>query len=360
MARKVKKSLDYFNIDVTFSDSIRLASKEIQGGYGLSLIIELWQKIYGSHGYYMKFDKDSRILFLDYSITKITLDELDFCLKIFFNRNIFNEKLYNDYQILTSDSIQERYIDICISTKRSNIELIKEYLCINLDSFDVEKFNIKSILCNNSENIHIKTDNFGINTEKVHSQCNKYGINDTDSVINTEKSTQSKVKKRKENKSKVNEQNETFSDLQNTCKQKIERYEKTLIEEDLQNIIDHFNPVNIKEPEIRSAMYDFKLNKITSDNPEAPYTYKIYKEWFKKYITDNRAKYVHVPKIRVVSISDELEREDLHSAFKFYWQNEYTLEYIKERIFSGEFPPKIETVHFDNLIKNNLIEVEND
>jgi hypothetical protein len=201
MARKVKKSLDYFTLDVVFSDSIRLASKEIKGGHGLSLIIELWQKIYGSHGYYMNFDKDSRILFLDYSITKIDLEELDRCLQILFNRNIFNQDIYDKYEVLTSDSIQDRYIYICTSSKRVNIELIDEYLCIDQTQYDLSKYILRSLIVNNYK--------------EVHSQCNKYGINDSDSVIDTGKSTQIKEKEIKEkNIKKVNFKNPlTFSQI---------------------------------------------------------------------------------------------------------------------------------------------------
>ena len=349
MARKIKKSLEYFTLDVTFSDSIRLASKEIKGGHGLSLIIELWQKIYGSHGYYMNFDKDSRILFLDYSITKIELDELDRCLQVLFNRKIFDKTMFEKFSILTSDSIQERYIDICTSAKRLNIELIQEFICVDQSQYDLSKFNIRNLIRNN--------------IEEVHSQCNKSGINDTDSVINPEFGTQSKVKQSKEEYSKVNNetlQNDTFSELQNTCKNKIEIYEETFLTEDLQNFIDLFKNTNVTEQEIKTAMYDFKLNKMTCDKPQPPYNYKTYKEWFKKYLTDNRQKYKHELTFRVVSISDKATREDLHSAFKFYWQNEYTIDFIRERILSGEYPPKKETVHFDNLIKNKLIEVTND
>jgi len=65
-------------------------------------------------------------------------------------------------------------------------------------------------------------------------------------------------------------------------------------------------------------------------------------------------------KYKIISISDEVTREELHSAFKFYWQNEYTIEHIREKVLSGEYVPKTETVHFDRLIENGLIEVTND
>lgn len=190
--------------------------------------------------------------------------------------------------------------------------------------------------------------NYNANKNDLQCNCNATAMQEE---CNPNAIKESKVKENKLNESKVN--------LQNKCKEKIEKYEETFFEEDLQNFIDHFKPANITEQEIREAIHDFKLNKVTSENPEAPFNYKIYKEWTKKYITENREKYVHIPKMRIVSISEDATREDLHTAFKFYWMDEYTIEEIRERILSGEYKPK-DGVPFDNLIKNKLIEVRND
>lgn len=178
-------------------------------------------------------------------------------------------------------------------------------------------------------------------------QNTEYEIENESEIINTNSSNY------------TNAENQKISTLQDKNKEKFERYEKTFFEEDFENFADHFKSANITEQEIKEAIHDFKLNKLTSDNPEAPYNYKIFKEWFKKYLTENRAKYVHVPKMRIVSISDKATREELHPAFKFYWMDEYTIEEIRERILSGEYKPK-DGIHFDNLIKNKLIEVRND
>ena len=76
MGRNNKKGLNYFTLDVSFSDSIKLASIEA-GNNAISVLIELWQKIYGSHGYYMDFEEDHKLLFISSALTKITIDELD-------------------------------------------------------------------------------------------------------------------------------------------------------------------------------------------------------------------------------------------------------------------------------------------
>ena len=49
MGRNNKKGLNYFTLDLSFSDSRKLASIEA-GNNAIPVLIELWQKIYGSHG----------------------------------------------------------------------------------------------------------------------------------------------------------------------------------------------------------------------------------------------------------------------------------------------------------------------
>lgn len=259
MARKPRKNLEYFTLDVVFSDSIRLACKEIGEAHALSLLIELWQKTYGSHGYYMNFDKDNRILFLDYSITKIGLSELDRCLNIFFERKIFNKILFDKYGILTSDSIQERYIYICNSSKRANVEIIKEYICFNYSECDLSKFNVRSLNQNNSEIITDEVIDDVINIEEIHSQQNNYGNNNTDSVITSEESTQIKEKEIKGNEIKEKNNLFYFSEIIEELKKESSQKELILAKYKIDNktldkYIDFFNFQYV--PEEDQKIYD--------------------------------------------------------------------------------------------------------
>lgn len=161
MGRKIKKGLNYFTLDVSFSDSIKLATIEA-GNNVIPVLIELWQKIYGSHGYYMDFQEDNKLLFISSALTKITLDELEKLMQVFFKRGIFSKQIYEKYQILTSDSIQERYVESCIISKRQNTIIYSEYLCYEIMPEDAEKFVIRSI---NEEKIQFIPENSGINEE---------------------------------------------------------------------------------------------------------------------------------------------------------------------------------------------------
>ena len=346
MGRKLKKGFDYFTLDTSFSDSVRLSALEI-GGHGLSLLIELWQIIYGKHGYYMDFSDDCKILFLHSSVTKIDLIELDRCLNVFFKRGVFSKDIYDKYKVLTSDSIQERYIETCIISKRVNNCMFEEYLLINKKDFETKNFEFKNLFGINTEEIQIYSEEIGINTEEsTQSKLNEIKLNETiENTIN--------------NKSNQYIYNNTIDEQ---TKKKIETFERIcqkFLIDDLQNFVDHFKELDIREENIKQALQDYKDDKLIGEVKSLPYNYSYFKGWFKTYISENRARYVHVPKMRIVSISESVSREDLHTAFKFYWMDEYTIEEIRERILSGEYKPK-DGVPFDNLIKNKLIEVRND
>ena len=117
------------------------------GNNVIPVLIELWQKIYGSHGYYMDFQEDNKLLFISSALTKITLDELEKLMQVFFKRGIFSKQIYEKYQILTSDSIQERYVESCIISKRQNTIIYSEYLCYEIMPEDACQFFYKCKNC---------------------------------------------------------------------------------------------------------------------------------------------------------------------------------------------------------------------
>lgn len=153
------------------------------------------------------------------------------------------------------------------------------------------------------------------------------------------------------------------NNIDSDSQRRIETFEKIcqkFLSDDIQNFVAHFKTLDIREQNIKEALQDYKDDKLIGEVKNLPFKYSYFKEWFKQFISDNRAKYKHVPKMRLVSISDEATRDDLRVGFKFIWDNNYTLEYIKEKIFSGEFPLKENNYCVDNLIRDGLIVVSND
>ena len=69
MARPVKQNLDYFPLDCNLDQKFQLLEAE-HGITGFGIIIRLLQTIYGEEGYYIKWDRDTEILFA----SKIILD----------------------------------------------------------------------------------------------------------------------------------------------------------------------------------------------------------------------------------------------------------------------------------------------
>lgn len=178
--------------------------------------------------------------------------------------------------------------------------------------------------------------------------------------LNTRVESESKDEIEIKNKPIIN--NPINNNIDADSQRRIDQFEKIcqkFLSDDIQNFVAHFKTLDIREQNIKEALQDYKDDKLIGEIKNIPYTYSAFKDWFKKYITDNREKYVHIPKSKVTYIDESVPRLELHAAFKFYWQEEYTIEYIREKIFSGEFQPQY-NLNFDKLVNNKLIVVEND
>ena len=156
MARPTKQGVDYFPLDVHMDDKIKFVEIKYKLE-GFAIVIKLMQRIY-SQGYWCKWTEDELLLFSDEIKADIELvkNVVNECLE----RGFFNKKLYDDYNILTSNGIQKRYKEIV--RRRKDVSMIEEYLLID--------------------------GNWGVNDD----------INPTSSGHDDSKSTQSKVNKTKE------------------------------------------------------------------------------------------------------------------------------------------------------------------
>lgn len=152
MARPNKAGLDYFELDCHLNEKVRLVQAEF-GLKGFAIVVKLYQKIFGELGYYCEWNEDSLLLFMSENGV-FSRDEKNLINEIVsacIRRNIFSEYLFNKYGILTSECIQERYLNA--ASRRERIELKKEYLLLS----DVQKQQnvvINSInVSNNSINV---------------------------------------------------------------------------------------------------------------------------------------------------------------------------------------------------------------
>lgn len=162
------EGIPYFPLDVYVDDKIRLIEAEF-GLKGFAVIVKLYQKIYGGFGYYCEWTNDVGLLFSqDVGEGYSSVSEI---VSAAIRRGIFDNDLYEKYNILTSQGVQKRYFSAVSRRKQINVK--SEYLLINVEQF--------------SKNVNISSENVSRNTK------NAYNFE------------QSKEKKNKVNKSRVKE-----------------------------------------------------------------------------------------------------------------------------------------------------------
>jgi hypothetical protein len=156
MPRPNKAGLDYFELDCHLDERVRLIQAEF-GLKGFAVVVKLYQKIYGEIGYYCEWNEDSLLLFVSENGASscgeknLISEIITACIK----RNIFSEKLFCEYGILTSEEIQKNYLNAV--SRREKVEMKKEYLLLSVP----KKF--KNVVINpvnvdrNKENVDINS-----------------------------------------------------------------------------------------------------------------------------------------------------------------------------------------------------------
>ena len=166
MARPTAKGVEYFPLNVNFINDLKVRKLLLScGAEAIAVLIYLLSTIYKDEGYYVEIHEDEiDLIALDVNVTP------EFVLKVINKAcevRFFDVNLYNNFNILTSKGIQERYLKI--TERRKNSVVITQFNLINVD--------INSVNVNNNS------------------------INVDNNPVIVYKSTQSKVKKRKVQKS---------------------------------------------------------------------------------------------------------------------------------------------------------------
>lgn len=168
MARPTAKGVEYFPLNVNFINDLKVRKLLLScGAEAIAVLIYLLSTIYKDEGYYVEIHEDEiDLIALDVNVTpEFVLEVINKACEVRF----FDVNLYENFNILTSKGIQERYLKI--TERRKNSVVITQFNLINV--------------YNNSVNV------------------NNNSINVDNNPVNVYKSTQSKVKKRKEKKRKV-------------------------------------------------------------------------------------------------------------------------------------------------------------
>lgn len=168
MARPTAKGVEYFPLNVNFINDLKVRKLLLScGAEAIAVLIYLLSTIYKDEGYYVEIHEDEiDLIALDVNVTpEFVLEVINKACEVRF----FDANLYNNFNILTSKGIQERYLKI--TERRKNSVVITQFNLINV--------------YNNSINV------------------NNNSINVDNNPVNVYKSTQSKVKESKVKKSKV-------------------------------------------------------------------------------------------------------------------------------------------------------------
>lgn len=190
MARTFKQGLDYFPHDCgNFDDNLEyiIALHGVEGYY---LYFRLLEKIYSQEGYYMKADSKTLVLFS--SKINLPISRINDIIKDFLSEGLFNKKLFDKYNVLTSSGIQKRFIEAI--SRRKNVSFIKEYIIINNEITNAINVDINSINTdiNSQSKIKkrkvkenkVKYAEFVLMTEQEYSQLiEKYGEEKTQKFI---------------------------------------------------------------------------------------------------------------------------------------------------------------------------------
>jgi len=146
-----KKGLDYFPIEEQFwkDDKIAYVTYNYPEN-GEIIIIKLLSKIYFNEGYFCTWDKLATTLFSQqYCYGKIDKNYIQEVVSCLLDINFFDKEKYKKYSILTSKSIQKRYLNASKRRKEAN-NINPIYVCNCL--FDDKKCMHEST--NNSENVY--------------------------------------------------------------------------------------------------------------------------------------------------------------------------------------------------------------
>ena len=150
MPRPIKNGVDYFPLDVHLDEKFELIEAEF-GLTGFAVVVKLLQRIYGQDGYYCEWNDEVALLFgKRIGLGGSAVSEI---VSASIRRGLFDQTLYDRYQILTSAGIQKRYFEAVARRKVVNVEAA--YLLVEVTQVP--------------QNVHINRVNVDINPENV---CN--------------------------------------------------------------------------------------------------------------------------------------------------------------------------------------------
>lgn len=144
--------IPYFPLNCQLDEKFELIEAEF-GLKGFAVVVKLLQRIYGEHGYYCEWTKEVELLFsrrLGFPVGDNSVSEI---VEAATRRGIFSRELFDQYHILTSKGIQQRYLDAV--SRRKKVEVKKEYLLIPITQLPKNVDSLSGNVSINRENADI-------------------------------------------------------------------------------------------------------------------------------------------------------------------------------------------------------------
>lgn len=128
MARPTKTGLDYFPLDVDFFDDSKIRHIGAKfGSRGVLVTLQLLCRIY-REGFYLDWSNDELAIFAKFQVN-LPVKQVQAILNECLVRDFLDDDMFTDYSILTSRGIQKRFFEA--SKRRANQNLKTEYLLID-------------------------------------------------------------------------------------------------------------------------------------------------------------------------------------------------------------------------------------
>jgi len=160
MARTAKKGLEYLPLDVNIFSDIKIIKLRHKCDEDAPMIfIALLCEIY-REGYYIKWDEDFAYVLAEK--THKSEDYINEVLNVCFEVELFDEEIFAQYRVLTSQGIQRQYNQIGEKSKRTG--RVKEY---SLLFSPEEKPSEEGAADINSEEMHSEDSNSGNYSEEM-------------------------------------------------------------------------------------------------------------------------------------------------------------------------------------------------
>lgn len=144
------EGVNYFPLYCVLDEKFELLEAEY-GLKGFAIVVKLFQRIYGGHGYYCEWNEDISLMFAKQcGFSNVGASEkkkdplggaeesspsgrpknlIDLVVEASTRRGIFDEGLYKKYSILTSKGIQRNFLNIVRNRKK--VEIREEYLLLS-------------------------------------------------------------------------------------------------------------------------------------------------------------------------------------------------------------------------------------